>query len=300
MNRDDQRRLVRRVLRTRDAEPDYESAEAEIERYVDATIRGEDVSGVEALLQGHLDQSPETADVLETVKALARLEAEGALPSIDDLYLELRQPVAPKRSTERSKPLRSPTRQVRRDRSGFAWLTWWALPLAAAVAIAFTSTAWLRAERQSAAAASELAVLQSALASLGEQTERTQPIGLVSSASGGSCGSLHDTMAAAREVRFGRSDDGSWARVAFSPGQRRALVWLGGMRTSSGAGEYHCWLLGPDGSRHDLRILAHDDGETEWWHVEADRSWGEFDTLVMATEADGAPLMRVSLVDPDR
>jgi hypothetical protein len=89
MNTDAKQRLAARVALTLPIEPDFDAVDGLLPGYVDARIRGESLEPAEEWLAVHLRQSPETADVLETLELLARLEADGSLPSLGELEQRL-------------------------------------------------------------------------------------------------------------------------------------------------------------------------------------------------------------------
>jgi hypothetical protein len=58
---------------------------------VDARIADCCTHSLEQLLATHIMRRPEWADVLDALEFVARLEADGALPPVDDLWASLRR-----------------------------------------------------------------------------------------------------------------------------------------------------------------------------------------------------------------
>jgi hypothetical protein len=78
-------RLLRLVVRTEDEELGCTACFELLPLYVDLEVSGENPDLRLPLFRGHLEQCAVCREEYETVRELARLEAEGRSPSIDDL-----------------------------------------------------------------------------------------------------------------------------------------------------------------------------------------------------------------------
>jgi hypothetical protein len=78
-------RLLGLVARTKDEELSCSACFELLPQYVDLEIAGEAQESRLRLFRQHLDQCPVCRDEYVTLSELARLEAEGRSPSIDDL-----------------------------------------------------------------------------------------------------------------------------------------------------------------------------------------------------------------------
>jgi hypothetical protein len=85
MSRDQLERLLQLVLRTRDEELSCTECFELLPQYVDLEIAGAGADTRLALFRQHLDQCAVCREEHEVLLDLARLEAEGRSPSIDDL-----------------------------------------------------------------------------------------------------------------------------------------------------------------------------------------------------------------------
>ena len=77
--------LLRHIRETRDDEISCTECFALVPGYVDLEIAGRDAAGTAPALRQHLDRCAVCREEYETLRDLARLDAEGRLPSIDDL-----------------------------------------------------------------------------------------------------------------------------------------------------------------------------------------------------------------------
>lgn len=167
MERDEIEQLIYRILATRDEEIDCDQVFELIARYVDLEVSGEDVARLLPLVYQHLVQCNKCSELHETLYELAVLEAQDALPEVDDLLDEIlvgepsptaeRRPHAPAvspippLSTDSGRTLPATTtsqaRDERRQRittptQPLRWLRWgWALA-AAALLIAVMLGVW--------------------------------------------------------------------------------------------------------------------------------------------------------------
>jgi predicted anti-sigma-YlaC factor YlaD len=78
-------RLVQLVARTRDEELSCSACFDLLPQYVDIEVAGEAPDLQLPLFRRHLEQCSVCREEYETLRELARLEAEGRSPSIDDL-----------------------------------------------------------------------------------------------------------------------------------------------------------------------------------------------------------------------
>ena len=85
MNRSRLERLLRLAARTADEELSCTECFDILPRYVDLEIAGEDPDPQLPLFRQHLEQCAVCREEYETLSELARFEAEGRSPSIDDL-----------------------------------------------------------------------------------------------------------------------------------------------------------------------------------------------------------------------
>ena len=85
MTRNQFERLLRLVVRTEDEELSCSACFELLPIYVDLEVSGEASDLRLPLFRRHLEQCVVCREEYETVRELARLEAEGRLPSIDDL-----------------------------------------------------------------------------------------------------------------------------------------------------------------------------------------------------------------------
>lgn len=89
MNRSQLERLLRLVARTEDKELTCSECFALLPQSVDLEVAGEVPSVDLPLFRPHLEQCGVCREEYETLRELARLEAEGRSPSIDDLRRSL-------------------------------------------------------------------------------------------------------------------------------------------------------------------------------------------------------------------
>jgi hypothetical protein len=82
-------RLLRLVARTEDEELLCDACFEVLPQYVDFEVSGEVPDVRLPLFRHHLEQCPVCREEYETLRELARLEAEGRSPSIDDLRRSL-------------------------------------------------------------------------------------------------------------------------------------------------------------------------------------------------------------------
>ena len=61
----------------------------------DARVGGCCTDGLEQRLAAHIMQRPEAVDVLDVLEFVVRLEADGVLPPVDDLWAALRSGCSP-------------------------------------------------------------------------------------------------------------------------------------------------------------------------------------------------------------
>ena len=85
MNRSQLERLLGLVVRTADEELSCTACFELLPSYVDLEVSGHDPAVHLTPFRRHLEQCAVCREEYETVRELARLEAEGRLPSIDDL-----------------------------------------------------------------------------------------------------------------------------------------------------------------------------------------------------------------------
>lgn len=85
MNRSQLERLLRLVVRTEDEELSCTACFDLLPPYVDLEVAGEAPDARLPRLRPHLEQCAVCREDYETLRELARLEAEGRSPSIDDL-----------------------------------------------------------------------------------------------------------------------------------------------------------------------------------------------------------------------
>ncbi|MGH7389875.1 MAG: hypothetical protein ACREM3_10530 [Candidatus Rokuibacteriota bacterium] len=85
MNRSQLERLLRLVARTEDEELSCSACFDLLPQYVDLEVAGEAPDSRLPLLRQHLEQCQVCREEYGTLRELARLEAEGRSPSIDDL-----------------------------------------------------------------------------------------------------------------------------------------------------------------------------------------------------------------------
>ena len=85
MNLNRLERLLRLAARTEDAELSCSECFDVLPQYVDLEIAGQAPDSRLPLFRQHLDQCAVCREEYEMVRELARLEAEGRSPSIDDL-----------------------------------------------------------------------------------------------------------------------------------------------------------------------------------------------------------------------
>ena len=85
MKRDQLERLLRLVVRTEDEELSCSVCFELLPQYVDLEVAGEAPDSRLPLFRQHLEQCPVCRDEYAILRELARLEAEGRSPSIDDL-----------------------------------------------------------------------------------------------------------------------------------------------------------------------------------------------------------------------
>jgi anti-sigma factor RsiW len=85
VNRSQLERLLWLVARTEDAELSCDGCFDLLPQYVDLEVAGEAPDTRLPLFRQHLEQCAVCREEYETLRELARLEAEGRLPSIDDL-----------------------------------------------------------------------------------------------------------------------------------------------------------------------------------------------------------------------
>jgi hypothetical protein len=78
-------RLLRLVARTKDEELGCTACFEVLPLYVDIEVSGHTPDIRFPLFRDHLEQCPVCREEYETVRELARLEAEGRSPSVDDL-----------------------------------------------------------------------------------------------------------------------------------------------------------------------------------------------------------------------
>ena len=302
MDHEDVRSFVARIVATRDDEPDPAVVDEMLASYADAVVAGDDNEAAQALLEPFLLQSPETADVLDTLLELARMEFLGRLPSVAELERELASDAG---ASVPPSSLRSARVAPREPSAVPPWRSRWrvlreafpaVMAVGAAAAIALSVTGWARADRRADEATVELQALQSALAQL-ETPRRALAAfeGAPDAAEALDYRALANTVGRATEVRFARMADGAWARVAFSPTSRRALVWAGALPI--GDAKTECWLERTDAGRQTPRTLDWLDGDPAWWYIEADKDLSTYDTFTMTMESAEEPVVRVALKD---
>lgn len=99
-------------------------------------------------------------------------------------------------------------------------------------------------------------------------------------------------------MRFARADDGSWGRVVFNPGARQAMMWAGGLPEVPEGGRIACWLLRA-GRAPELVWDADrlEDGDQQWWPIEADADLADYDGVAITIEPAGTTLVEVPLRD---
>ena len=78
-------RLLRLTARTEDEELSCSECFTLLPQYVDLEVEGQAPDSRLPIFRQHLEQCAVCREEYETVRALARLEAEGRSPSIDDL-----------------------------------------------------------------------------------------------------------------------------------------------------------------------------------------------------------------------
>ena len=89
MNRGQLGRLLRLVARTEENELSCSACFDLLPQYVDLEVAGEAPDARIPLLHPHLEQCAVCREEYQTLRELARLEAEGRLPSTDDLRRSL-------------------------------------------------------------------------------------------------------------------------------------------------------------------------------------------------------------------
>lgn len=89
MNRNQLERLLRLVARTEDDELSCSACFDLLPPYVDLEVAGEAPDARLPLFRPHLEQCAVCREGYETLRELARFEAEGRSPSIDDLRRNL-------------------------------------------------------------------------------------------------------------------------------------------------------------------------------------------------------------------
>lgn len=85
MNRSQLERLLRLVVQTEDEELSCTACFELLPLYVDLDVSGQGPDVRLPLFRRHLEECAVCREQYETVRELARLEAEGRSPSIDDL-----------------------------------------------------------------------------------------------------------------------------------------------------------------------------------------------------------------------
>jgi hypothetical protein len=85
VNRTQIERLLRLVARTEDEELSCSACFELLPQYVDLELSSESADVQLPLFRHHLEQCAVCREEYETLRELARLEAEGRSPSIDDL-----------------------------------------------------------------------------------------------------------------------------------------------------------------------------------------------------------------------
>ena len=77
--------LLRHIRETADEEISCTECFELVPPYVDLEVAGQDAAAALPRLRQHLDRCAVCREEYETLRELARLEAEGRLPSVDDL-----------------------------------------------------------------------------------------------------------------------------------------------------------------------------------------------------------------------
>jgi hypothetical protein len=85
--------FLQNVLTTEEEELDCEEVMAVIARYVEVEIANGNPRDVSAGVPLHLSHCPHCAEMYETLKVLASLEADGELPAMDALWTDLQAAV---------------------------------------------------------------------------------------------------------------------------------------------------------------------------------------------------------------
>lgn len=292
------RSLVAAIFNTRDEEIDCQRFMDVVAAFVDAEVGGLGTTDVEATVPHHVRMCPACAELYEALHHVAALEADGALPSADELWAELETMVSTSppdatavgagrprgadwdRDSSGQHDSSSRTPAGARGGPGIgaarqSWLGGWRQgvsrhplsvgwgPVTAAAALAMMvvlSVGWARSR-------SEAAALRQAL----------------------------NRVANSRVTRMASNEDGAWLRVDYAPAESGFVVWTGDLHEKSGVDRFRCWLIGKDGSRTAVGNFDMTDHDTSWWMMEADGPMGEFEAVVITREPDGAEVLRTAL-----
>jgi hypothetical protein len=276
------RTFVERVFATEVEELDCEGMLDVIARYVEVEISGEEALAVASGAPLHMRQCDECAELYATLALLVTLEEAGELPTLDNLWSDLRARVGDAARADGARPNATPAARPNPTRAAepasgpsasylFPFLPQPAVGrLAAVLALVaiVLAAGWWRAASTSTRAATEI-----------ERLERA----------------MH-TLAEADTVRSGNGAGGAWAKVFFTPAERDAVVYVGGFPQLRDGERLTCWLTA--GSARTLAgtwdSLTTD---LDWWTIAADRSLAEYDGLGMTIEPAGQPVVSIPLQD---
>ncbi len=298
MGSDRVRSLVAAIFNTRDVEIDCQRFMDVVATYVDAEVGGLGTADVEATVPHHARMCPACAELYEALHHVAALEADGALPSADELWAELEAMVStspPHTTAADAGPGQGADRG--RDSSGQHGSSSRAPGGArGGPDIGAARQGWLGGWRQSvsrqglsrgwgpvtaAAALAIIAVLSVGWArSRGEAAELRQAL---------------NRVASSQVTRAASNEDGAWLRVDYAPAESGFVVWTGDLHEKSGVDRFRCWLIGKDGSRTAVGNFDMADHDSSWWMMEADGPMKEYEAVVITREPDGAEVLRAAL-----
>jgi hypothetical protein len=188
-----------------------------IATYVDFEVSGGDLGALEPGVTSHLFDCPPCAELYASLSQIARLEASGALPEVDDLLADLESGLMLPGVVASPEAPAPPTDSV--DWSGRAARL---AAAAAALAVVVAGAGWWQSARRQDH--------MSAMLSAAGEASTIEQVAL---------------------------PDGSWARLLYDPNGGRGLVHVGGIPAEHRGAAMQCWLRGRDGSRDhvgDLRL----------------------------------------------
>jgi len=307
-------RFVRLVMMTQDAEPDLDAAEAALALMVDARLQGKDVSATLEWLAPHLAQSPETADQLDTLSELARLEATTGLPDAEASLAALRgaPPYAPRAGGRDLAAgdlvgaigglVRGWQRDLaaRRIRLGGAFSGTRQVALLGAapvlgLALLAAVGGWWQADHRADRSAARIALLED-LVQTGVPVQTRLGAGIPSPAGEAqSWPALSAAVGSTGRVRGIGDGEYPWVIALFAPTGRRALVSCGELAVGGSAADLEWWSITEDGSRQPVRILEHLAGRTHWWLIEALREMSAYHSLQLERSSGGESVVSVDL-----